>query len=459
MNPMVSIIVPIYNTEQYLRRCVDSILNQEYTDFELLLIDDGSRDDSGKICDEYAQKDERVRVIHKENSGVSDSRNCALDLAKGKYIQFLDSDDWITPDATRLFVRSAEEYHCDMVISDFYRVSGERLSSKGDIEEDGVLTQEEFAAHMMENPADFYYGVLWNKLYRREIIEQHHLRMDTKISWCEDFMFNLEYTLYAKVFYALHAPVYYYVKRKGSLISQGMSISKTIKMKLNVFEYYNNFYKHVLDEEDYEKNRLQVYRFFLDSASDGMVLPTVAPGTKKLGEERTPINENAINGNGQAAENYRNRKLLEHYMESVALKSDLRVEDVMLILCLTGQDIWKTRKELADFAGVSRARLNGSLQRLAANDILKVEEIKEAKEKKEGRRKKKEEEVQLDKVRTMGRQIRITWLPASENIMREIKIAQKECDAVRFADFSQDELVQYQKLMEKTKNNIQRVLI
>ena len=110
MKPMVSIIVPVYNTEQYLRRCIDSIVNQEYTDFELLLIDDGSKDSSGVICDEYAEKDARVRVIHKENSGVSDSRNCALDHAKGKYIQFLDSDDWITPDATRLLVRSAEEY-------------------------------------------------------------------------------------------------------------------------------------------------------------------------------------------------------------------------------------------------------------------------------------------------------------------------------------------------------------
>lgn len=116
MEPMVSIIVPVYNAQQYIRRCVDSILNQEYTDFELLLIDDGSTDSSGEICDEYAQKDTRIRVVHKENSGVSDSRNLALDYATGKYIQFLDSDDWITPDATRLLVRSAEEYHCDMVI-------------------------------------------------------------------------------------------------------------------------------------------------------------------------------------------------------------------------------------------------------------------------------------------------------------------------------------------------------
>lgn len=203
MEPTVSIIVPVYNAEGTLTRCIDSILNQEYNDFELLLIDDGSQDSSGAICDSYASADSRVRVVHKVNSGVSDSRNLALDMARGTYLQFLDSDDWITPNATRLLVETAEHYHCDMVISDFYRVVGKRVSHKGNIEEDCVLTREEFAAHMLENPADFYYGVLWNKLFRRSIVESHHLRMDTHISWCEDFMFNLEYIRYADVFFAL----------------------------------------------------------------------------------------------------------------------------------------------------------------------------------------------------------------------------------------------------------------
>ena len=310
MQPMVSIIVPIYNAEQYLRRCVDSILNQEYTDYELLLVNDGSTDASGDICEEYGDQDPRVIVIQKENTGVSDSRNRALDRARGKYLQFLDSDDWITPDATRLFVRAAEEYGCDMVISDFYRVVGERLSPKGDIEEEGVLTREEFAAHMMENPADFYYGVLWNKLYRRDIVEEHKLRMDTDISWCEDFMFNLEYIRYAKVFYALHAPIYYYVKRKGSLASQGINISKTVKMKLMMFEYYNNFYKHVLDEEDYEKNRLQVYHFLVDAAKDGFVFPASIPGNRRLGEERSSALQEVISDDGIIVDKYRDRKLL-----------------------------------------------------------------------------------------------------------------------------------------------------
>ena len=459
---MVSIIVPIYNAENYLRRCVDSILNQEYTDFELLLVNDGSTDASGDICEEYGDRDPRVIVIQKENTGVSDSRNRALDRARGKYLQFLDSDDWITPDATRLFVRAAEEYGCDMVISDFYRVVGERLSPKGDIEEEGVLTREEFAAHMMENPADFYYGVLWNKLYRRDIVEEHNLRMDTDISWCEDFMFNLEYIRYAKVFYALHAPIYYYVKRKGSLASQGINISKTVKMKLNVFEYYNNFYKHVLEEEDYEKNRLQVYRFFIDAAGDGTVPPSILPGSKKLGDERVFVNTEILQAEGPAGDAYRKRKLLEHYLEPVALKGDLKVMDVRLLLCLCEKHEWDSRRELADFAGISRTNLTSGLQRLTMKGFLKVEEVKEPKPSKKdkttGKNKLKTAEMAETKRKERGGRIAATILPAADAIMKELKMAQRDYDAARFAGFTEEELIKYADLSEKIKENTKNIL-
>ena len=95
--PTISVIVPVYNAEKYLHRCIDSVLAQTYTDFELLLIDDGSKDQSGEICDEYAQKDARVRVFHQENGGVSSARNLGLDNAKGEWVTFVDSDDWAKP--------------------------------------------------------------------------------------------------------------------------------------------------------------------------------------------------------------------------------------------------------------------------------------------------------------------------------------------------------------------------
>lgn len=435
MNPTVSIIVPVYNAEATLARCIDSILTQEYTDFELILVDDGSQDASGDICDRYAAKDSRIRVIHKENSGVSASRNQALDLALGTYLQFLDSDDWITPNATQLFVDTADHFHCDLVISDFYRVVGERVSVKGDIEDDCVMTQEEFAAHMVENPADFYYGVLWNKLFRRDIVEKYHLRMDEQISWCEDFMFNLEYIRHAEVFYALQVPIYYYVKTKGSLASQGMNISKTIRMKLTVFEYYNNFYKHVLDEEDYEKNRLQIYRFLIDAAGDGSVAPVILPGAKKLGEERSSISEAALTAEGILMDDYRNRKLLDYYLESVAQKNNLSLPETRMLLCLNQPHHSKRRKELADFAGLNMRTLASLLQKLTSRNLIKIEDKRSRKS------------------------LQITFLPAALPILKELANAQAKYDQARFNGFTEEELIQYSTLSEKIKQNIQNILI
>ncbi|MGN9055230.1 glycosyltransferase family 2 protein [Bariatricus sp. HCP28S3_A7] len=434
MNPTVSIIVPVYNAEATISRCIESIINQEYRDFELLLIDDGSIDSSGTICDRYAAEDSRIRLIHKENTGVSETRNMALDLACGTYLQFLDSDDWITPNATRLFVEEAERYHCDMVISDFYRVVGKRVAQKGDIDDDCVLTQEEFSAHMLQNPADFYYGVLWNKLYRRDIVEKYHLRMNPQISWCEDFMFNLEYIRHAEVFYALQVPVYYYVKTKGSLASQGMSISKTIKMKLMVFEYYNNFYKHVLDEEDYEKNRLQVYRFLVDAAGDGAVPPSFFSGSKKLGEERNSVSQEVVAGEGILMDDYRDRKLLDYYLEPIAQKNNLTLGEVRLLLCLSQLRHIGTRKEIADFAGITVRSLSLLLQRLSLKNMLKYEENRTTKE------------------------LKITFLPLASPIQNEIAAAQSNFEQAKYAGFTEDELIQYAALTEKIKNNIQKIL-
>lgn len=443
MNPTVSIIVPIYNAEGFLRRCVDSILTQEYTDFELILVDDGSTDASASICDEYAASDDRVRVIHKVNSGVSDTRNLAISEACGTYLQFLDSDDWITPDATKSFVRAAKEHDCDMVISDFYRVVGERLSHKGDIEETTVMSQEEFASHMMENPADFYYGVLWNKLYKREIIEKYHIRMDTSISWCEDFLFNLEYIRHAESFYALQVPIYYYVKRKGSLVSQGMSLTKTAKMKMSMFEYYNNFYKHVFTEEDYERSRLQIYRFVFDAANDDLVLPALMPGSKRLGNERTSFSSEALSVDGILADFYRDRKLLNYYLETIALKHDLALRDAHVLCAIDLPHPFTTRREIADFTVLPYQSVIFSLQKMSVKHLIDIEEIKLPK---------------TEKSKTTPRQFRFTLLPDSEPIIDEIKHALNEYKEARFAGFTDEELVQYKALNKKIKENIKKTL-
>ena len=118
MDCTVSVIVPVYNSEKYLNRCVDSILNQTYRSIELILVDDGSPDNSGRICDEYAEKDSRVRVIHKANAGVSAARNSGLEVASGDYATFVDSDDYIEPDMYSDMMEKVNQYNCDVVMCD-----------------------------------------------------------------------------------------------------------------------------------------------------------------------------------------------------------------------------------------------------------------------------------------------------------------------------------------------------
>ena len=116
--PKISVIIPVYNTEKYLRRCIDSVLAQTYQDFELLLIDDGSKDSSGAICDEYASQDTRVRVFHKENGGVSSARNLGLDHARGEWITFVDADDWMADDMLQQMLDTADAEGADVVLAD-----------------------------------------------------------------------------------------------------------------------------------------------------------------------------------------------------------------------------------------------------------------------------------------------------------------------------------------------------
>lgn len=435
MNPNVSIIIPVYNAEKTLHRCIDSVLSQKYTDFELILSDDGSHDGSGAICDAYAQADPRVRVIHKPNTGVSDTRNQALNQARGYYLQFLDSDDWLTPEATQLLVQAAQTHNCDMVVADFYRVVGERMSRKGDIDEDTVLTREEYAAHMMENPADFYYGVLWNKLYRRHIVEQYHLRMNPEISWCEDFMFNLEYIRRAERFYALSTPIYYYVRTKGSLATQGFSVTKTIQMKLTVFEYYQKFYKTVLSEEEYEKSRLKVYKFLLDAAGDGKV-PLIV-GARRLGEERPSIPFDLLAGEGMLFNAFRERKLIEQYLEPAVLKHSLTLSEACVLLYLHQMGGSASRPELSEFTGLSRGSLTIPLKKLIARGLAKAEDSSDS---------------------SRSERKRIVLTSASRSVLDDLLSAQEQYVAARLSGLTETERSQYEETVGRIQENIRNIL-
>lgn len=185
--PIISIIVPVYNTEKYLHRCIDSILGQTYTDFELLLVDDGSTDSSGAICDEYAAKDPRVRVFHKENGGVSSARNLGLDNAQGEWMTFVDSDDWVEKSMLYNLVKiddadliiGAMKFEHDSTIGVFPRIGrleGRILNS---------LLAENIDHHSISGPC--------SKLFKRSIINDNFLRFNESLTFGEDAVFVKQY--------------------------------------------------------------------------------------------------------------------------------------------------------------------------------------------------------------------------------------------------------------------------
>lgn len=263
--PLVSIIVPVYNGERSIERCLRSIQNQSYRNIEVLVVNDGSTDHTKRVIQKYVQGDRRFHYIEKENSGVSDSRNIAMGRAQGEYFQFVDCDDWLVKTATEDFVKTTLTYGCDMVISDYYRVCGRRIYSKGHIEADKVITRMKYAEYMMKAPANFYYGVLWNKFFRADIIRTFSLRCSSELNWCEDFQFNLEYLQYAGKIGVITKPLYYYVKTKGSLVDTQIDLKQTIRTKKILFEYYRDLYKAI---DLYEENKMRIRMFYLSFAHD-----------------------------------------------------------------------------------------------------------------------------------------------------------------------------------------------
>ena len=275
--PLVSIIVPVYNAARTLSACVKSICDQVYRNIEVILVNDGSRDDSLAICRALASMDDRIRIIDKPNSGVSSSRNAGIESARGKYLQFVDSDDLLDKNATQLLCEQALLTDSDLVISEFYRMVGKHISvSTNMVEYDPngivIMNQKEFAGHLMENPMNFYYGVMWNKLYRRDIIMEHGIRCSEELKWCEDFMFNLEYYGHMERIVALSVPLYYYVNRRGSLANsyEAMEPLHIIRMRQRMFMPYKQLFQNL---DMYEQNRMQILMFFVGNARDGAVSP------------------------------------------------------------------------------------------------------------------------------------------------------------------------------------------
>ena len=218
---MISIIVPIYNVEPYLRRCVDSLLRQTYEDFELILVDDGSPDSCGTICDEYAARDHRVRVIHKPNGGLSDARNAGMEIAKGQYIAFVDSDDWVAPEYLARLLAALEGSNADICECDVLRTEGENPASAA-AQSPREVFHTAAALEQLVHDGVFRQHV-WNKLYRREVI--NHICFP-KGKTNEDEFWTYQVFGNAKRVVKIRDVLYFYFQRPGSIMGQSYSLKR-----------------------------------------------------------------------------------------------------------------------------------------------------------------------------------------------------------------------------------------
>ena len=256
-NELISVIIPVYNVEPYVKRCIDTVLNQTYKNIEIIIVDDGSTDNSGKICDEYKNKDNRVIVIHKENGGLSDARNTGIEKCKGKYIIFVDSDDYIETTMVEKLYNDIKSSNADISICGIY-------VSENDTIKEQVTPKKSFSISG-NTKYDYIYNeyslqtiVAWNKLYKRSIFKKIRYEKgrvhEDEIIIC-DILNNAK-----KISYMLE-PLYYYIKRPGS-ISMRFSINSyndkggldtLIRERIHLGEVvsnsymYDNFYKGKYD--------------------------------------------------------------------------------------------------------------------------------------------------------------------------------------------------------------------
>lgn len=279
--PLVSIIVPIYKVEPYLQRCIDSIVNQTYTNLEIILVDDGSPDNCPQICDEYAAKDNRIVVIHKENGGLSDARNAGLDICKGEYISFVDSDDWIVLNYIEVLLSIITKENADITIGNHKKVGESNeidFCKKND--EYKVLNSYQALENLFGEHA-LNFTVSWGKLYRAQLWTE--LRFPKGKLYEDAYLCHLLYNKASTICF-LNEPIYYYTQRSDSIMSRTSSSIHAIEPQILFYSFLkkNNLkdlYKLKLPQlcwdtlfayEKYKEKYL--FKFFKESVNDFIAL-------------------------------------------------------------------------------------------------------------------------------------------------------------------------------------------
>ncbi len=259
MGEKISVIVPVYNVEQYLERCVDSIINQTYTNLEIILVNDGSTDNSGKLCDELAKKDERIRVIHKENGGLSDARNRGIDESESDLVGFIDSDDYIDSDMYEVLLKNLNDTDADLSMCALYDVYNNTPEAQVTNKETWKLSSEQAIKMVME--AKILSVTAVNKLYRKSLFTDLKFEVG-KIA--EDAFIMIKLLDKCEKIVATNEKKYYYVHRENSITTQKFSTKF-----LNVIEAYEQNSNIILEKypklKDVAQTRMNwAYFYVLD---------------------------------------------------------------------------------------------------------------------------------------------------------------------------------------------------
>ena len=230
----ISVIIPVYNVESYIRKCLDSVVSQTMNDLEIILVDDGTKDNSGEICEEYANKDTRIRVIHKKNGGLSDARNAGMPHVTGKYVIFIDSDDYIESDMLEYMYRNIEKSGADFSTCGVYDVYGDHIVAQKYEEEELVSAEKAFSYILQGTNIK---GAIWNKLFRRSVIEGLEFPVGKTF---EDVFYTCELMKRVNKVYVGTEPKYYYIHRENSITTKPYTLADNA-----IIEGYAKTYKVV----------------------------------------------------------------------------------------------------------------------------------------------------------------------------------------------------------------------
>ncbi len=284
-NEMITMVVPVYNMGKYLKRAVDALLKQTYRNFEILLVDDGSTDGSGAICDEYEKNNKSIRTIHKPNAGLSSARNVGIDNAKGEYIIFPDPDDWTREEYLQTLINLHTKYCSDLEICGHYVVEGDTEKTHNPQGKEQLLERDEAIEILMSSWG--FCGFAWAKLYHMDIIRGNKLYFDLELGMAQDLHFSFRYFLCCQKIAYNPVPMYYYYQHAGGVTN---TKSPLTQRKISGLKTYERIAE--LSKDKYPKARdlayctianmsLQfIYIYYASKMNDEQLLKTLCNNLK-----------------------------------------------------------------------------------------------------------------------------------------------------------------------------------